>query len=72
MIAETFVEMTSRDMREMPPDLMAAVAAGVEQNNRRRLIDLQELLEATKFSKEEIKMMYRGFKQVENFNASFP
>jgi len=35
----------------------------MEENKKRSLIDLQELLTITKFTKQEIKMMYRGFKQ---------
>ena len=42
----------------------AAVACRMEENKKRSLIDLQELLTITKFTKQEIKMMYRGFKQV--------
>ena len=42
----------------------AAVASRMEENKKRNLIDLQELLRITKFTKQEIKMMYRGFKQV--------
>ena len=45
-------------------DILTAVAARSELNNKRRLIDLQELLVKTQFTKEEIMMMYRGFKQV--------
>ena len=42
----------------------AAVASRMEENKKRNMIDLQELLRITKFTKQEIKMMYRGFKQV--------
>ena len=42
----------------------AAVASRMEENKKRNMIDLQELLTITKFTKQEIKMMYRGFKQV--------
>ena len=49
---------------EISADILAAVAARIDQNNKRRLIDLQELVKTTQFSKQEIMMMYRGFKQV--------
>ena len=50
--------------KEVGADILAAVASRTEQNNKRRMIDLQELLRSTRFSKQEIMMMYRGFKQV--------
>jgi len=43
--------------------LLTAVAVRMEENKKRNTIDLQELLKITKFTKQEIKMMYRGFKQ---------
>ena len=49
---------------ELSADILAAVAARIEENNKRRFIDLQELIKSIKFSKQEINMMYRGFKQV--------
>ena len=49
---------------EIGADILAAVAARNEQNKKRRLIDLQELMKTTQFTKQEIMMMYRGFKQV--------
>ena len=49
---------------ELGADILAAVAARNEQNKKRRLIDLQELIKSTQFTKQEIMMMYRGFKQV--------
>ena len=49
---------------ELSRDILAAVAAKIEENKKRSAIDLQELIKITKFSKPEIKMMYRGFKQV--------
>jgi hypothetical protein len=49
---------------ELGSDILAAVAARNEQNKKRRLIDLQELIKTTQFSKQEIMIMYRGFKQV--------
>ena len=49
---------------ELGADILAAVAARIEENNKRKCIDLQELMRRTKFTKQEIKMMYRGFKQV--------
>ena len=39
------------------------MAVRMEENKKRNTIDLQELLKITKFTKQEIKMMYRGFKQ---------
>ena len=45
-------------------DILAAVAARNEQNKKRRLIDLQELMKTTQFTKQEIMMMYRGCKKV--------
>ena len=53
--------MSGKDLND---DILAAVAARTEQNNKRRLIDLQELIKTTQFTKQEIMMMYRGFKQV--------
>ena len=50
--------------KDLNADILAAVAARTEQNNKRRLIDLQELIKTTQFTKQEIMMMYRGFKQV--------
>ena len=50
--------------KDISADILAAVAASIEQNNKRRLIDLQELMKTTQFTKQEIMMMYRGFKQV--------
>ena len=50
--------------KDLNADILAAVAARSEQNNKRRLIDLQELIKTTQFTKQEIMMMYRGFKQV--------
>jgi hypothetical protein len=49
---------------ELGANILAAVAARIEENNKRSCIDLQELIRSTKFSKQEIKCMYRGFKQV--------
>jgi len=48
---------------EINPDILAAVAARLEEQNKRSFIDLDELIRETKFSKGEIRMMYRGFKQ---------
>ena len=42
---------------ELGADILAAVAARIEENNKRNLIDLNELIKSTKFSKQEIKMM---------------
>ena len=50
--------------KDISADILAAVAARIEQNNKRRLVDLQELMKTTQFTKQEIMMMYRGFKQV--------
>ena len=49
---------------ELSADILAAVAARIDENTKRSLISLQELVENTQFSKQEIMMMYRGFKQV--------
>ena len=49
---------------ELGADILAAVAARIEENTKRSLINLQELMQSTQFSKQEIMMMYRGFKQV--------
>ena len=50
--------------KDISADILAAVAARNEQNKKRRLIDLQELMKTTQFTKQEIMMMYRGCKQV--------
>ena len=50
---------------ELSADILAAVAARIDENTKRSLISLQELVENTQFSKQEIMMMYRGFKQVQ-------
>ena len=44
---------------EIGADILAAVAARNEQNKKRRLIDLQELIKTTQFTKQDIMMMYR-------------
>ena len=49
---------------ELGADILAAVAARIEENTKRSLINLQELMQSTQFSKQEIMMMYRGFKRV--------
>ena len=49
---------------ELGADILAVVAARIKENNKRSFIDLQELMRITKFTKQEIRMMYRGFKQV--------
>jgi len=48
---------------ELVPDILAIVAARLKEQKARRLIDLEELVRATKFSKQELRKMYRGFKQ---------
>ena len=55
--------------KDLNADILAAVAARTEQNNKRRLIDLQELIKITRFTKQEIMRMYRGFKQVRTVRA---
>ena len=55
--------------KDLNADILAAVAARSEQNNKRRLIDLKELIKTTQFTKQEIMMMYRGFKQVRTVRA---
>ena len=58
-----------KDRTKIFTDLFkAAVASRMEENKKRNMIDLQELLRITKFTKQEIKMMYRGFKQVRQGN----
>ena len=49
---------------ELSGDIVTAVAARMEENKKRSLINLEELMRSTRFTKQEIKMMYRGFKQV--------
>ena len=49
---------------ELGANILAAVGARIEENNKRSCINLQELIRSTQFSKQEIKCMYRGFKQV--------
>jgi len=44
-------------------DLQAAVAQRIEEQKKRNFIDLEDLVRTTKFSKTEIRTMYRGFKQ---------
>ena len=58
------VDIVNMSGKDISADILAAVAARNEQNNKRRLIDLQELMKTTQFTKQEIMMMYRGFKQV--------
>ena len=48
---------------DLTADILAAVAAKVEENKKRKSIDLQELIKITQFTKQEIRMMYRAFKQ---------
>jgi len=48
---------------ELVPDILAIVASRLKEQKARRLIDLEELVRETKFSKQEIRKMYRGFKQ---------
>jgi len=50
-------------MGELSADILAAVASRLEEQSKRTWIDLDELIRSTKFSKEEIRTMYRGFKQ---------
>merc|ERR1719479_115956 len=40
----------------MNPDIMAAVTARLEEQNKRSFIDLEELIRETKFSKGEIRL----------------
>ena len=49
---------------ELNADILATVAARIEENKQRSCIDLQELIRSTQFTKQEIRCMYRGFKQV--------
>ncbi|XP_023330477.1 Kv channel-interacting protein 1 isoform X1 [Eurytemora carolleeae] len=50
-------------MKELSPDILAAVAQRLEDQSKRTFIDLEDLIRTTKFSKQEIRTMYRGFKQ---------
>jgi len=50
-------------MGELSPDILAAVAQRLEEASKRTFIDLEDLIRTTKFSKQEIRTMYRGFKQ---------
>jgi len=43
--------------------ILTAVATKIEQRKQRKCIDFQELMRATNFTKQEIRCMYRGFKQ---------
>lgn len=51
------------DMGELSPDILAAVAQRLEEQAKRTFIDLEDLIRTTKFTKQEIRTMYRGFKQ---------
>lgn len=51
------------DMGELSPDILAAVAQRLEEQAKRTCIDLEDLIRTTKFTKQEIRTMYRGFKQ---------
>ena len=53
-------------------DILAAAAAKIDENNIRKLIDLHELMKLTKFSKQEIRMLYRTFKQERYFSILLP
>ena len=53
-------------------DILAAAAAKIDENNIRKLIDLHELMKLTKFSKQEIRMLYRTFKQERSFPILLP
>lgn len=44
-------------------DLQSAVAQRIEEQTKRRCTGLDELIKTTKFTKNEIRTMYRGFKQ---------
>jgi hypothetical protein len=44
-------------------DIQAAVAERLAQKNK-KTVQLNDLLKDTKFTKSEIRTMYRGFKQV--------
>ena len=47
-------------------DIQAAVAERLAQKNK-KTVQLNDLLKDTKFTKSEIRTMYRGFKQVSLF-----
>ena len=50
--------------KELSADILAAVVSSMEQTSKRKVVDLQDLMRSTQFTRQEIKMMYRGFKQV--------
>ena len=54
-------EMTHTDLGS---NILADVAARIDENQKRSCLDLQELIRSTHFTKQEIRCMYRGFKQV--------
>ena len=55
------LKMTHTDLGS---NILAAVAARIDENQKRSCLDLQELIRSTHFTKQEIRCMYRGFKQV--------
>jgi len=44
-------------------DILSVVSQRIKDQNKRNVIDLEDLIKITQFSKSEIRMMYRGFKQ---------
>ena len=50
--------------QELDNSILATVAARMEENKKRSRVDLQDLTRTTRFNREEIRHMYRGFKQV--------
>ena len=51
-------------------DIQAAVAERLAQKNK-KTVQLNDLLKDTKFTKSEIRTMYRGFKQVSKSNLTY-
>ena len=51
-------------------DIQAAVAERLAQKNK-KTVQLNDLLKDTKFTKSEIRTMYRGFKQVSKSSLTY-
>jgi len=50
-------------MGELSSEVLAAVAQRLDDISKQTYIDLDDLIKTTQFSKQEIRTMYRGFKQ---------
>ena len=57
-------EMAAKETTLTEPVVNVTANRNKELMVKRRQVDLQQLVEETKFTKEEIKRMYRSFKQV--------